>query len=309
MRPNQSLSQLTADIITGLDPVIQQVKPDWILVQGDTTTVIAASLVAFYHRVKIGHVEAGLRTNDKYQPFPEEVNRRLTDAMADLYFAPTDWSRQNLMKEGVRDECIAVTGNTSIDALKQAVAMPYDWRSGPLAPIPQNERLVLITAHRRENFGDSFRQICLAISDLAVLYPQTHFVYPVHLNPNVQEPVRALLSAQSNIHLLQPLDYLPMIQLMARSHLVLTDSGGIQEEAPSLGKPVLVMRETTERPEAVQAGVARLVGANRENIVTSARLLMDDKAAYDSMAHAVNPFGNGTAAEQIVNRLIMETNG
>jgi UDP-N-acetylglucosamine 2-epimerase (non-hydrolysing) len=304
MRPNQSLSQITASIIVGLDPIFKQVKPDWILVQGDTTTVMAASLVAFYHQVKIGHVEAGLRTHDKYQPFPEEINRRLTDAMSDLYFAPTSWSRQNLLNEGIPDQSIIVTGNTSIDALQQTAAMLYDWSSGPLATIPQNKRLVLVTAHRRENFGPSFEHICQAIRDLAQLYPDTHFVYPVHLNPNVQQPVRALLSGIPNVHLIDPLDYLLMVQLMAHCHLVLTDSGGIQEEAPSLGKPVLVMRETTERPEAVEAGVARLVGANREKIVEAVRQLMEDKTVYDRMALAVNPFGNGTAAQQIVKSLL-----
>jgi len=307
MQPNQSLAQITASIISGLDPILKEIRPDWILVQGDTTTVMAAALVAFYHRVKIGHVEAGLRTHDKYQPFPEEVNRRMTDVVSDLYFAPTDWSRQNLLNEGVSDSCIAVTGNTSIDALKMVTAMPYDWSSGPLAPVPQNKRLILVTAHRRENFGESFEQICLGIRDLAQFYPDVHFVYPVHLNPNVQTPVRSMLSGIANIHLVDPLDYLPMVQLMAHCHLVLTDSGGIQEEAPSLGKPVLVMRETTERPEAVESGVARLVGANREKIVESVKQLMEDKAVYDSMAHAVNPFGNGTAAQQIVAYLMKMT--
>jgi UDP-N-acetylglucosamine 2-epimerase (non-hydrolysing) len=304
MQPNQSLAQITASIITALDPILQKTQPDWILVQGDTTTVMAASLVAFYHRVKIGHIEAGLRTYDKYQPYPEEVNRRLTDAMSDLYFAPTQWSRRNLLSEGVPDSLIQITGNTSIDALKQAAAMPYDWSSGPLAVIPQTKQLVLVTAHRRENFGDSFQQICLAIRDLAQMYPDTHFVYPVHLNPNVQTPVHAILSGIPNIHLIAPLDYLPMVHLMASCRLVLTDSGGIQEEAPSLGKPVLVMRETTERPEAVEAGVARLVGASREKIVEAVRQLLDDTTAYDKMAHAVNPFGDGTAAQQIVKCLL-----
>jgi len=304
MQPNQSLAQITASIITGLDPIFKQTRPDWILVQGDTTTVMAAALVAFYHQVKIGHVEAGLRTHDKYQPFPEEINRRLTDVISDLYFAPTQWSRRNLLNEGVPDAAISVTGNTSIDALKMAAAMPYDWAGGPLASIPINHPLVLVTAHRRENFGDALQQICLAVSDLARLYPGTHFVYPVHLNPNVQVPVRAVLSGISNIHLVEPLDYLPMVKLMARCSLVLTDSGGIQEEAPSLGKPVLVMRETTERPEAVEAGVARLVGTNRGKIVETARQLLENKEVYASMAQAVNPFGDGTAAQQIVRSLV-----
>lgn len=304
MRPDQSLSQLTASIINQLDPVMKDIHPDWILVQGDTTTVMAASLVALYHKVKIGHVEAGLRTHDKYQPFPEEINRRLTDVMADLFFAPTDWSRRNLLQEGIDDGRICITGNTSIDALRQIASMPYAWQSGPLAEIPQDRKIILITAHRRENFGAPFIEICQAIRDLTLNYPQYSFVYPVHLNPNVQKPVQETLSGIKNIYLIKPLDYQPMVQLMAKCHLVLTDSGGIQEEAPSLGKPVLVMRETTERPEAVEAGVARLVGANRQKIVEQTRLLLEDSIEYDRMAHAVNPFGDGTAAQKIVNSLL-----
>lgn len=305
MRPNQTLAQITAAMIQGLDPVLQEVQPDWILVQGDTTTVMAASLVAFYHRVKVGHVEAGLRTRDKYQPFPEEINRRVTDVIADLFFAPTEWSRQNLLRESVPAELIHVTGNTVIDALLQVAARDYDWLSGPLVNIPQGKQLVLITAHRRESFGESFRNLCLAIRDLAQHYQQAyHFVYPVHLNPNVQAPVHEILGQQENISLIEPLDYLPLVQLMKHSSLILTDSGGIQEEAPSLGVPVLVLRETTERPEAIEAGTAKLVGTDRARIVSTASRLLDDPEAHAQMARAVNPYGDGQAARRIVEILL-----
>lgn len=305
MRPNQSLSQITAAVLQGLDPVIQQVKPDWVLAQGDTTTVMAASLVAFYHRVKVGHVEAGLRTYNKYHPFPEEINRRLTDALADLFFAPTEWARQNLLREGVPDEAIRVTGNTVIDALLQVTAMDYAWIDDPLAKIVENKRLVLITAHRRESFGQPFKQLCLAIRDLAQRYLNTcHFVYPVHLNPNVQQPVYEILGHQPNISLIEPLDYLRLVQLMKRSYLILTDSGGIQEEAPTLGVPVLVLRETTERPEAIEAGTAKLVGAARKRIVTQASHLLDNGEAHARMVKAINPYGDGQAARRIVEALM-----
>jgi UDP-N-acetylglucosamine 2-epimerase (non-hydrolysing) len=305
MRPNQSLSQITAAVIQELDPIIQKVQPDWVLVQGDTTTVMAASLVAFYHRVKVGHVEAGLRTHDKYRPFPEEINRRLTDVVADLFFAPTAWARQNLLNEGISDTVIRVTGNTVIDALLQVAAQNYDWSGGPLADIPRHKRLVLITAHRRESFGEPFRNLCLAIRDLAQRYRQAcHFVYPVHLNPNVRAPVYEILGQQENISLIEPLDYLPLVQLMKQCTLVLTDSGGIQEEAPSLGVPVLVLRETTERPEALAAGTARLVGTQRERIVAEASHLLDDMNAHTQMAKAVNPYGDGQAARRIVAALL-----
>ena len=305
MRPNQTLSQITAAVIQQLDPVMRDVQPDWVLVQGDTTTVMAASLVAFYHRVKVGHVEAGLRTGNKYQPFPEEINRRVTDVLADLFFTPTDWSRQNLLKEGVPDAAIKVTGNTVIDALLQVAAQTYDWASGPLAGIPQNKRLVTITAHRRESFGEPFEQLCLAIKTLAERYAgDCHFVYPVHLNPNVQEPVYKILGEQANISLIEPLDYLPLVQLMKRSTLILTDSGGIQEEAPSLGVPVLVLRETTERPEAIKVGTAKLVGTNGTKIVGEATRLLDDAQAHAQMSQVANPYGDGQAARRIVEAVL-----
>ncbi len=309
MRPNQNLAQLTANLIQGLSPVIQNLQPDWVLVQGDTTTVLAAALVAFYHRVKIGHIEAGLRTQSKQQPFPEEINRRVTDVMADLYFAPTNGARQNLLKEGVSDEFIRVTGNTVIDALLQVSARPYDWAGGPLARLPRDKRLVLITAHRRESFGTPLRNLCLAIRNLAKRHQsECHFVYPVHLNPNVQKPVYEILGCCDNISLLKPLDYLPLVQLLKHTSLVLTDSGGIQEEAPSLGIPVLILRETTERLEAVEAGTARLVGMNRNHIVEEVEYLLANPEAYAQMARTVNPYGDGRAAQRIVAALLAKNN-
>jgi UDP-N-acetylglucosamine 2-epimerase (non-hydrolysing) len=250
-----------------LEPVLRSEKPDWVLVQGDTTTVLAAAITAFYARIKIGHVEAGLRTHDKFQPFPEEVNRRMASVAADLHFAPTALSRDNLLREGIPDAGIRVTGNPVIDALHAMADRPYDPGSGPLNSIPWKRRLVLVTAHRRENFGEPFEQVCLALRDLAGAYPDDlQIVYPVHPNPNVREPARRLLGNTPGITLLDPLDYLPLVYLLKRSTLVLTDSGGLQEEAPGLGKPVLVLREVTERPEAVTAGTVRLVGTVREII-------------------------------------------
>ena len=272
MRPGQTLSGLTARVFTALDPVIAQEQPDWVLVQGDTTTVMAASLVAFYHQVKVGHVEAGLRTFDKWQPFPEEVNRKVAGVVADLHFAATETSKANLLREGVDPGIIHVTGNPVIDALHMVADMPYDVMSGPLANIPWEKRVILVTAHRRENFGPPLENICAALREIAEGYmDDVQIVYPVHLNPKVQEPVYRLLGDVPNITLLPPLDYLPMVQLMKRAYLVLTDSGGIQEEAPGLGKPVLVLRETTERPEAVDAGTVKIVGTDRADIVALTR--------------------------------------
>ncbi len=310
MRPDQSLAEITAAIFTHLDPVLEKEKPDWILVQGDTTTVMAAALTAYYRRIRVGHVEAGLRTNDKWQPFPEEINRRVAGVVADLHFAPTERSRQNLLREGVPDERIAVTGNPVIDALRRVARQPEPaevvelmGRHG-VAPFGK-KRLILVTAHRRENFGQPLENICLALRDIAEAYPEdVHLIYPVHLNPNVQVPVYHLLDGVSNISLLPPLDYLPMVHLMKHADLVLTDSGGLQEEAPGLSVPVLVLRATTERPEGVEAGVVRLVGTQREDITREARRLLDDPAAHAAMAHAANPFGDGHAAEHIVRALL-----
>lgn len=315
MRPDQTLAGLTAAVFTHLDPVFQDLKPDWVLVQGDTTTVMAASLLAYYHRVQVGHVEAGLRTGDKWQPFPEEINRRVAGVVADLHFAPTKWSRQNLLREGVADGSIIVTGNPVIDALHSIVHLPLDagvktllnqigMGSGEQGDATE-PRLVLVTAHRRENFGQPLENICTALRRLAEHYSGAiHIVYPVHLNPHVQEPVYRLLGDVPHVTLLPPMDYLPWVQLIQRATLVITDSGGLQEEAPGLGVPVLVMREVTERPEGVQAGTVRIVGTRVERIVAEARRLLDDPQAYASMAQAVNPYGDGHAAERIVNALL-----
>lgn len=309
MRPDQSLAQLTASILTHLDPVLEKEQPDWILVQGDTTTVMAAALLGYYRHIRVGHVEAGLRTGDKWQPFPEEINRRVTSVMADLHFAPTEHSRQNLLREGVDPAQVVVTGNPVIDALHAIARQPEPSEGSDL--LARNgvnaggKRLVLVTAHRRENFGAPLEDIYTALKTLAQIYrDEVVFVYPVHLNPHVQEPAHRLLDGISNLLLLPPLDYLPLVHLMKHAALVLTDSGGIQEEAPGLGIPTLVLREVTERPEGVEAGVLKLVGTDPDRIVTEARRLLDDPAAHAKMAHAVNPFGNGHAAAAIVDALL-----
>ena len=320
MQSDQNLASLTAAIFTHLDPVLTRLKPDWILVQGDTTTVIASSLAAFYRHIHIGHVEAGLRTNDKWQPFPEEINRRLASVVTDLHFAPTDWARQNLIRENIPSQQIIVTGNPVIDAL-QAVArmpatpdvldifkhidIPYQSSESSDKASRSTPRLILVTAHRRENFGQPLEHICVALRKLADIYKDgIRIVYPVHLNPNVQKPVHRILDDIPNIILLEPLDYLPMVHLMKHASLVLTDSGGLQEEAPAMGKPVLVMRAVTERPEGVQAGTVRLVGTDTDIIVTQATHLLDDPQAYAAMAQAINPYGDGKAAMRIVNAII-----
>jgi len=319
MQPDQSLANLTAEIFTHLDPVLVRLKPNWILVQGDTTTVMASSLAAYYHRIKVGHIEAGLRTSDKWQPFPEEINRRLASVVADLHFAPTDWARQNLLRENIPSEQIIVTGNPVIDALQAVVKLPptpevleifnrigLPYQSeGTGNPSLAEPRLILVTAHRRENFGKPLEGICLALKQLAKFYGTgIRIVYPVHLNPNVQAPVHRLLGNIPNIILLNPLDYLPMVHLMRHATLVLTDSGGLQEEAPALGKPVLVMRLVTERPEGVSAGTVRLVGTDTDQIISQTRKLLDDPLAYASMAQAINPYGDGKAAGRIADALL-----
>jgi UDP-N-acetylglucosamine 2-epimerase (non-hydrolysing) len=305
MRPDQPLADLSSALFAGLDPVLKEVRPDWVLLQGDTTTVMAASLLAYYHRARVGHIEAGLRTGDKWQPFPEEINRRVAGVVADLHFAPTGWARDNLLREGIPADRILVTGNPVIDALLAVSSRPYDWKSGPLAAIPDDRRIVLVTAHRRENFGAPLESILTALRILAETYPgEITIVYPVHLNPNVQEPARRMLGDLTNVRLLPPLDYLPMVHLMKRAHLVLTDSGGLQEEAPALGTPVLVLRRVTERPEALEAGTARLVGTDTARIVAEARRLLDDPSSHAAMARAVNPYGDGHAAERIVAALL-----
>lgn len=304
MSPNQTLAEVTARVLNQLDPVLEKVHPDWVLVQGDTTTAMAASLSAFYRRIKVGHVEAGLRTLDKYQPFPEEINRRITGVIADMHFAPTMWAADNLRREGVPDNQIAVTGNTVVDAIQDVAARAFEPNGlFPLNFPPPDKRMILVTAHRRENFGEGMIEICSALRSLATERDDIHIVYPVHLNPNVQTPVREMLSGIPDITLLSPLDYQPLVWLMKQCHLVISDSGGIQEEAPGLGKPVLVLRETTERPEGVHAGTVKLVGANRERILDETTLLLDDEDAFARMARAANPYGDGNAAIKIVDSL------
>ena len=309
MLPDQQLPQLTARIFTGLDPVLTAYRPDWLLIQGDTTTVMAAAILGFYRQIKIGHVEAGLRTHDKWQPFPEEINRRIAGVVADLHFAPTEYNRQNLLREGVSDEIIVVTGNPAIDALHQITRQPAPPAADELLKdagiLSGTRRLVLVTAHRRENFGQPIRDICTALKQLAHAYrDEITIVYPVHLNPNIQEPVRQILDGVDNIRLLPPLDYLPLVHLMKHACLILTDSGGIQEEAPSLGVPTLVLRERTERQEGITAGTLKLVGTDPEVIFIEAQQLLDDPAAHAAMAGAVNPYGDGHASERIVAALL-----
>ena len=312
MRPGQDLSDITSGVLLGLKPVLTQWRPDAVLVHGDTSTTFAASLAAFYQRIPVGHVEAGLRTGNLYSPWPEEANRKLTSVLAQWHFAPTATSRSNLLKEGVSSSAIHVTGNTVIDALLQVrekivnspqLRQQFDQNFSFLDP---RKRLVLVTGHRRENFGDGFERICQALIRIAQNHADVQVVYPVHLNPQVQEPVRRLLGDIGNIHLIEPLDYLPFVYLMDKSTLILTDSGGIQEEAPSLGKPVLVMRDTTERPEAVEAGTVRLVGTDVEKIATEASTLLTDAQAYQTMAFAHNPYGDGQACQRIAQALHVE---
>jgi UDP-N-acetylglucosamine 2-epimerase (non-hydrolysing) len=309
MRPGQSLTDVTTRVLAGVGEVIRGWRPDLVMVHGDTTTTFAASLAAFYEKVPVAHVEAGLRTGDIYAPWPEEMNRRLTTAIAVLHFAPTETARANLLAEGVPEARIAVTGNTVIDALQWVVARlradpeaaaRHQRQFGFLRP---DRRLILVTGHRRENFGPGFERLCEALRDVA-MRGDVEIVYPVHLNPNVREPVQRILSDAPGVHLLEPLDYLPFVHLMDRSHFIITDSGGVQEEAPSLGKPVLVMRDTTERPEAVEAGTVKLVGTDRARIVEEAFRLLDSPGAYEAMARAHNPYGDGHAAGRIKGRLL-----
>lgn len=308
MRENQSLAALTAEIFQRLDPLLERIAPDWILVQGDTTTVMAASLLAFYRGIRIGHVEAGLRTGDKWQPFPEEINRKIAGVLADLHFAPTEHSRNNLLHEGVEEKRIFVTGNTIVDALQDVrkLAPPVYTQKlldeiGILAGL---RRLILVTAHRRENFGEPLEAICQALIQLTEMFPDIEIVYPVHLNPNVRKTVFRMLSDTAHIHLLEPQSYRPMLDLMEHAALILTDSGGIQEEATALQIPALVLREVTERPEGVAAGILKLVGANRERIILEARRLLEDPLHYRKAAQAPNPYGDGHAAEKIVEILL-----
>ena len=305
MRPKQTISTIISDILIGMDSILEEVKPDIVLVHGDTSTSFAAVLSAFNHHIRVGHVEAGLRTYNKYSPFPEEMNRCLTARIADYHFSPTDNNRKNLLREGIDDNSIFITGNTVIDSFQTTVKENYIFSEKRLIElIDQKHRIVLITAHRRENWGQPLQNICDAILALAKYYPSLNFVYPVHLNPIVRETVFGTLGEQQNVYLLDPLDVLDMHNLMSRSYLVLTDSGGLQEEAPAFGIPVLVLRTETERPEAVEAGTVKVVGVDKDIIIRESKLLIDSPDAYRLMAHAVNPYGDGHASERIVSRLL-----
>ena len=311
MKPGQDLFDVTSNVLQGMKQVLSEEKPDIVLVHGDTTTSMATSLAAFYLQIPVGHVEAGLRTHNIYSPFPEEVNRQITSRIAVYHFAPTEQARQNLLAEQVADDRIIVTGNTVIDALlsvvEKARRVPFSPELLMLLPFLDKEqahRMVLITGHRRENFGQGFENICQALHELAKMNSDVHFVYPVHLNPHVREPVNRVLSEVDNIHLIEPQEYLPFVKLMDSAYLILTDSGGIQEEAPSLGKPVLVMRNTTERPEAVESGTVKLVGVDRDKIVQTVNLLLSDENAYKIMSRAHNPYGDGHACERIQKHLV-----
>ena len=307
MRDNQSLAEISASIFTHLDPVLRDLQPDWVLVVGDTSTVVTTSLLAYYRRIKVGHVEAGLRTHNKWHPFPEELNRRIATVIADLHFAPTEWSKANLLREGIAEKSILVTGNPVIDALNFVAQQEEPQEITALIERlgtgrRKTKRLILVTAHRRENFGIPFENICHAIKELASR-EDVEIVYPVHLNPNVQEPVNRILKGIPHVTLLHPLDYRPMVHLMKHAELLITDSGGLQEEAPSLGVPVLVLREATERPEGIEAGTLKLVGTEPSQIVREANRLLDDRTARAEMARAANPYGDGHAAERIIQAL------
>jgi UDP-N-acetylglucosamine 2-epimerase (non-hydrolysing) len=303
MQPNQSLFDVTAKALVKLKEVLEKEKPDLVLVQGDTTTTFTAALAAYYLKIKVGHVEAGLRTLDKYNPFPEELNRRLVGHIADLHFAPTKRAKENLLSEGIPESSIFVTGNTVVDALFMILARTTSEDYLPKALSQPDRKLILVTAHRRESFGEGIANICLALKEIVKRVPDVEIVYPVHLNPNVREPVYRMLGGVERVHLIEPLDYIPFVHLMKASYLILTDSGGIQEEAPSLGKPVLVLRNITERPEAVEAGAAKLVGTDPQRIVVETLRLLQDPSEYSKMANVPNPFGDGKAALRIADIL------
>lgn len=309
MRPGQDLTDVTTAILLGMKNVFAEFKPDVVLVHGDTATTLAASLAAYYQQIPVAHVEAGLRTGNIYSPWPEEANRKLTSALANFHFAPTEISQANLLREGVDPMSVSVTGNTVIDALLDVVKRLDDDQelnakaAAPTSFLDSTRKLILVTGHRRESFGDGFERICQALMEVALQHPDVDIVYPVHLNPNVREPVNRLLRGITNVHLIEPLDYLPFVSLMSRAYIILTDSGGIQEEAPSLGKPVLVMRDTTERPEAVDAGTVKLVGTDTSNIVRELNRLLIDHDAYCAMSYAHNPYGDGKACARIIEAL------
>ena len=311
MRPNQTLFDITIRALDGLKRVLEAEQPDFVLVQGDTTSAFAAALAAFYQKIPIGHVEAGLRTFDKYHPFPEEINRRLISHLADLHFAPTLKAQANLLAEGIPPNKIFVTGNTVVDAILLILERTKGLNLLPtgLSELSPNRKLILVTAHRRESFGQGLENICLALRRIVEEAPDVEIVYPVHMNPNVRTVVTKALKGVERVHLLEPMDYVAFVHLMARSYLILTDSGGIQEEAPTLKKPVLVLRETTERPEVLDVGAAKLVGTDPERIVTETLRLIRDSWEYERMAHAGNPFGDGRAAQRIVQILIAHSCG
>ncbi len=310
MTPGQGLIDVTCAVLQRLTPVLQDFVPDLILVHGDTTTTMAASLAAYYEKIDVGHVEAGLRTGDIYSPWPEEINRRLTGVITRYHFAPTELAQQNLLSEGVDESLVHVTGNTVIDALHNVIGILHNdavlqqQMNDKFSFLDDRKRLILVTGHRRENFGEGFENICRALKSIAETYSDVEVCYPVHLNPNVQDPVRRILDNEPNIHLIAPQDYLPFVYLMNRSHLILTDSGGVQEEAPSLGKPVLVMRNTTERPEAIKAGTVRLVGTDYDAIVENVSRLLGEDDQYKAMARAINPYGDGQASRRIIEALV-----
>ncbi len=313
MKQGQDLYDITSRVLVGMRDVLTESRPDVVLVHGDTTTTLAASLAAFYQKIKVGHIEAGLRTGDIYSPWPEEANRQLTSQITTYHFAPTQTSRENLLKENIDGGNIVITGNTVIDALflaldkikkDQLLETRIVNTLKAQYPFDTNKRLILVTGHRRENFGQGFINICQSLKDLAQNNPEVQIVYPVHLNPNVQKPVHEILESVDNVYLIDPLQYEPFIYLMEKSYFIITDSGGVQEEAPSLGKPVLVMRDTTERPEALEAGTVKLVGTDPEQIIVEAQRLLDDKDAYESMSKAHNPYGDGKASQRIVDFLI-----
>ncbi len=306
MKKNQDLFDVTSNILNGIKKILDDFKPDLVLVHGDTTTTFATALAAFYKKIDVGHVEAGLRTRNIYSPWPEEANRKLTGVLTKYHFAPTNTAKNNLLKEGIKEDNIVVTGNTVIDALflvLEKIKNDKNLENKIIKNFPfsiLDSQFILITGHRRENFGEGFINICEAIKELALKYPDINFIYPVHLNPNVRKPVNEILFDVGNVYLIEPLDYLPFVYLMSKSYLILTDSGGIQEEAPSLGKPVLVMRDTTERPEAVEAGTVKLVGTDKEKIVYEVSKLIEEKQEYDKMSKANNPYGDGKASKKII---------
>jgi UDP-N-acetylglucosamine 2-epimerase len=303
MAQDQTIYDVTARVLTGMKAVLEAERPDAVLVHGDTTTSFAAALAAYYQHIPVGHVEAGLRTYDKFQPFPEEMNRRLCDAICDYHYAPTEGSKENLLSERIPGAHIVVTGNTVIDALLEVAARSYSFDDPLLERAGRDRRLLLVTAHRRESFGEPFRAMCQAIADLAAANSDLEAIYPVHPNPNVRRVTGEMLAGRERVHLIAPLDYLPFVHLLKKATIILTDSGGIQEEAPALGKPVLVMREVTERPEAIVAGTARLVGTQRDRIVAGVQELLDDPSAYAAMAEKANPYGDGHASARIAAHL------